>query len=100
MAAKTEVITSGVFLLGMGAGLYTAFCPSLYDVSNPSFNGTETPDLSMKRLRMGQVYASTTILTIGAALSVMHKNMLPFLVSLFMVAAFLGGYEYLLQWEG
>jgi len=101
VALKTEVVTSGIFLLGMGTGLYGAFCPSMYDVSSPRFSaGSESRDLELKRLRMGEMYASTVILTVGVALAVLHRNMLPFFVALFLVAAFIIGYEYMLDWEG
>jgi hypothetical protein len=101
VALRTEVVTSGVFLLGMGAGMYGAFCPSFYEVSSPRFSGqTETSDLQLTRLRRGEIYASVVILTVGAGLSVLHRNMLPFFVAVFLVAAFVVGYEYLLDWNG
>jgi hypothetical protein len=101
VAVKAEVVTSGVFLLGMGAGMYGAFCPSFYEVSSPQFSGSsDTRDLQLTRLRRGEIYASVVILTVGSALSVLHRNMLPFFVAVFLVAAFLVGYEYLLDWNG
>jgi hypothetical protein len=98
---KQEVVTSGIYLLGFGAGMFGAFCPSLYDVSSPAFSAdADTRDLQLRRLRHGEVYSALVILTIGVALSLVHKSVLPFGVATFIVAAYLVAYEYQLNWEG
>jgi hypothetical protein len=97
---KQHAISSGVFLLGLGAGIFGTFCPSLYDISSPRFTDKETADAAVKRLRMGEVLASTVTLTVGAALSVIHGSLVPFFVAVFLSAAFLAAYEYMLNWQG
>lgn len=101
MAVKTEVVTSGIYLLGFGAGMFGAFCPSLYDVSSPMFSAdADTRDLQLRRLRHGEIYSALVIVTVGAGLSVVHKNALPLGVALIIVSAFFVAYEYQLNWNG
>lgn len=77
--------------------LYSAPLPSMFTISSPFFHDQAAKDGNVKRIRQGELVATTEALLIGYASSVLFKSWLIFWAAAAMAAVQLGCYEYALR---
>jgi hypothetical protein len=83
-------------IVGEASGVFAGFCPSWFTVSSPFFHDQEAKEGNVRRIRWGEVAATTIVMTTGVAISYHTKSGLPFWISLLTSAVFVAGYEYMI----
>lgn len=89
-------ITIIILLIGEASGVFAGFCPSWFTVSSPFFHEQDAKAGNVKRIRWGEVAATTIVVATGAAVSYRTKSRTPLVASLGICAIFVGGYEYMI----
>ena len=94
MAGNGDVTAATVLVIGAGAGLFAAFCPSWFTVRSSFFHDQSGKDGNIKAIRQGEIAGTLTTLLQGAAASRLVKSPLPFLGALAVSLVMVLGYEY------
>jgi len=89
-------LTIIILIIGEASGVFAGFCPSWFTVSSPFFHEQENKSGNVKRIRWGEVAATSIVMATGAAVSYRTKDKLPFYASALISAIFVGGYEYMI----
>lgn len=87
-----------VLIMGLGAGLFSAFCPSWYVLSSASFQSHQAANIH--RTRWGMGVATSILLFAGASLSGAARQGHAFYTALFISMAFIAAYEYRMRNPG
>jgi hypothetical protein len=85
-----------VLIIGEASGVFAGFCPSWFTVSSPFFHEQSSKAGNVKRIRWGEVAATTIVVGTGVAVSQLSNDRLPLYASLAISAIFVGGYEYMM----
>ena len=89
-----DVTAATVLVIGAGAGLFAAFCPSWFTVRSDFFNEQGSKAGNIRAIRQGEIAGTLTTLLQGYAASHLVHSMMPFwgaaAVSMIMVI----GYEW------
>lgn len=83
-------------IIGEASGVFAGFCPSWFTVSSPFFHEQDAKDGNVKRIRWGEVAATTIVLSTGAAMTYISKDPVPLVASVAISGIFVFGYEYMI----
>lgn len=89
-------ITIIILLIGEASGVFAGFCPSWFTVSSPFFHEQEAREGNIKRIRWGEIAASSIVIATGAAVSMRSKNNSALFAAIGIAAVFVIGYEYMI----
>jgi hypothetical protein len=92
--ANGEAAAATVLVIGAGAGLFAAFCPSWFTVRSSFFNEQDGRKGNRKAIRQGEVAGTVTTLLQGAGASHLVKSPLPFLGAVAVCVVMIWGYEW------
>lgn len=92
----SDTVALSILIVGEASGVFAGFCPSWFTVSSPFFHEQEAKSGNIKRIRWGEIAASTIVIATGAAVSKVSDSKVPLYVSLASCAVFVGGYEYMI----
>lgn len=90
-------VTIIILLVGEASGVFAGFCPSWFTVSSPFFHEQAAKEGNIKRIRWGEVAASTIVIGTGLAVSSRSANDTALYASLAISAIFVLGYEYMIM---
>ncbi len=96
MALSKDDATIIILLVGEASGVFAGFCPSWFTVSSPFFHEQDAKEGNVKRIRWGEIAATTIVVATGAAVSWRGQSKLPLYMSMAICAVFIGGYEYMI----
>jgi hypothetical protein len=83
-------------IVGEASGVFAGFCPSWFTVSSPFFHEQEAREGNVRRIRWGEVAATTIVVATGVAITYHTGSALPLWMSILTSAVFIGGYEYMI----
>jgi hypothetical protein len=89
-----DVTAATVLVIGAGAGLFAAFCPSWFTVRSDFFNNQGSKDGNIRAIRQGELAGTITTLLQGYAASHLVDSILPFLGAVAVCAIMVAGYEW------
>ena len=81
-------------LVGEASGVFAGFCPSWFTVASPFFHEQEARAGNIKRIRWGEVAATTIVMATGVAISINEKDPAYVIASAVICGIFVAGYEY------
>ncbi|MGH7484142.1 MAG: hypothetical protein ACREMY_00885 [bacterium] len=96
-AGNGDVTAATVLVIGAGAGLFAAFCPSWFTVRSAFFHEQSGKDGNVKAIRQGELAGALTTLLQGFAAARLVKSPMPFLGALAVSLIMVVGYEYSLK---
>jgi hypothetical protein len=97
MKLSRDDITIIILLIGEASGVFAGFCPSWFTVSSPFFHEQEAKDGNVKRIRWGEIAATTIVVATGFAVSMRSASKLPLHASIAICLVFIGGYEFMIK---
>lgn len=89
-----DVTAATVLVIGAGAGLFAAFCPSWFTVRSDFFNEQGSRDGNVKAIRQGEIAGTLTTLLQGAAAARLVHSPMPLLGAIAVSVIMVVGYEY------
>lgn len=89
-------ITIIILLIGEASGVFAGFCPSWFTVSSPFFHEQEAKEGNIRRIRWGEVAATSIVVATGAAVASRSSNNLALWASIAISFIFVAGYEYMI----
>ena len=89
-------ITIIILLIGEASGVFAGFCPSWFTVSSPFFHEQEAKAGNVKRIRWGEVAATSIVVATGYAVASRTGKMQPLIASIAICGVFVAGYEYMI----
>lgn len=89
-------ITIIILLVGEASGVFAGFCPSWFTVSSPFFHEQASKEGNIKRIRWGELAATSIVVATGAAVAYRSKTNIALYASLLISAIFVAGYEYMI----
>ena len=92
----SDTVALCILIVGEASGVFAGFCPSWFTVSSPFFHEQAAKEGNVKRIRWGEIAATTIVLATGAAVPSVTKSKAPLLASIGISALFVGGYEYMM----
>ena len=93
-AGNGDVTAATVLVIGAGAGLFAAFCPSWFTVRSDFFNEQESRRGNIKAIRQGEIAGTVTTLLQGAAAARLVKSPMPLLGAIAVSGIMVLGYEW------
>lgn len=93
-AGNGDVTAATVLVIGAGAGLFAAFCPSWFTVRSDFFNEQESRRGNVKAIRQGEIAGTVTTLLQGAAAARLVKSPMPLLGAMVVSGIMVLGYEW------
>ena len=94
---KGEDLVFIPLIIGEASGVFAGFCPSWFTVSSPFFHEQEAKEGNIRRIRWGEVAATSIVMATGWAITYHTKSKLPLIMSALTCAVFIFGYEYMIQ---
>lgn len=96
---QREVVAGGelataILIVGEGAALFAAFCPSWFTVRSPFFHEQSARAGNVRSIRQGETAATILTVGMGAAASVLTGSSLPIAGAVVVSVAMVAGYEY------
>lgn len=85
-----------ILLVGEASGVFAGFCPSWFTVSSPFFHDQAAKEGNVKRIRWGEIAATTIVVGTGWAVATRSANNTALWVAVGICAVFVGGYEYMI----
>ena len=82
-----------ILLIGEASGVFAGFCPSWFTVSSPFFHEQEARSGNVRRIRGGEVAATSIVLATGAAVAARTGRPVPLVASAVICGVFVGGYH-------
>lgn len=92
--AQGGQVATTVLVIGEGAALFAAFCPSWFTVRSPFFHDQGAKRGNIQAIRHGEIAGTVTTLGVGWAAAVMTGSMLPLLGAAAVSALMVAGYEW------
>lgn len=96
-APNGDVTAATVLVIGAGAGLFAAFCPSWFTVRSDFFHEQGSKDGNIKAIRQGEIAGTLTTLLQGFAAARLVKSPMPLLGAIAVSAIMVIGYEFSLR---
>jgi len=93
---SVDDITIIILLIGEASGVFAGFCPSWFTVSSPFFHEQEAKAGNVKRIRWGEIAATSIVVATGWAVSARSGKKAPLLASIAICGIFVAGYEYMI----
>ena len=87
-------IATTILVIGEGASLFAAFCPSWFTVRSEFFNAQGARDGNVNSIRQGEIAGTLSTLLVGYGASIMTGSPLPLWGGIIVSAIMVGGYEY------
>ncbi len=87
-------VATTVLVIGEGAALFAAFCPSWFTVRSPFFHEQSARAGNVQAIRQGEIAATILTLGVGAAATVMTNSMWPVVGASIVSVVMILGYEY------
>jgi len=94
--ASVDDITIIILLIGEASGVFAGFCPSWFTVSSPFFHEQEAKAGNVKRIRWGEIAATTIVVATGWAVSARSGKKAPLWAAMAICGVFVAGYEYMI----
>lgn len=94
--ASVDDITIIILLIGEASGVFAGFCPSWFTVSSPFFHEQEAKAGNVKRIRWGEIAATSIVVATGWAVSARSGKKAPLIASMAICGVFVAGYEYMI----
>lgn len=88
------VVATTVLVIGEGAALFAAFCPSWFTVRSPFFHDQAAKEGNISAIRQGELAGAVITVAVGAAGSAMVGSPLPLLGSVLVSIVMVAGYEW------
>lgn len=95
-AWSRDDVTVIILLIGEASGVFAGFCPSWFTVSSPFFHDQEAKAGNVKRIRWGEIAATTIVIATGAAVAYRSRTNIALWASIGISGVFVGGYEYMI----
>ena len=92
-AAGGQVATT-VLVVGEGAALFAAFCPSWFTVRSPFFHDQAAKEGNVSAIRQGEIAATVLTVAVSWAAAAMVRSVLPLLGGIGVSAVMIAGYEF------
>lgn len=89
-----DVTAATVLVIGAGAGLFAAFCPSWFTVRSDFFNEQGSRSGNIRAIRQGEIAGTATTLLQGYAASHLVHSFLPFMGAIGVCIIMVVGYEW------
>jgi hypothetical protein len=89
-----DVTAATVLVIGAGAGLFAAFCPSWFTVRSDFFNEQGSRDGNVKAIRQGEAAGTLTTLLQGAAAARLVNSPMPLFGAVAVCLIMVVGYEW------
>lgn len=89
-----DVTAATVLVIGAGAGLFAAFCPSWFTVRSDFFNEQGSREGNIKAIRQGEIAGTLTTLLQGYAASHLVHSAFPFVGAIGVSVVMVVGYEW------
>lgn len=93
-AAKGGQVATTVLVIGEGAALFAAFCPSWFTVRSPFFHDQAAKAGNIAAIRQGEVAGTVITVAVGAAGGAMVGSSLPLLGAVLVSIVMVAGYEW------
>lgn len=88
------VVATTVLVIGEGAALFAAFCPSWFTVRSAFFHDQAGRDGNISAIRQGELAGTVITVAVGWAGSALVGSPLPLLGAVAVSAVMVAGYEY------
>lgn len=88
------VVATTVLVIGEGAALFAAFCPSWFTVRSPFFHDQDAKAGNVNAIRQGEAAGALITVAVGWAGSVMVGSPLPLAGAVIVSAVMILGYEW------
>lgn len=89
-----DVTAATVLVIGAGAGLFAAFCPSWFTVRSDFFNEQGSRRGNVKAIRQGEIAGTLTTLLQGLAAARLVDSPMPLIGAFTVSAIMIAGYEW------
>lgn len=89
-----------ILLIGEASGVFAGFCPSWFTVSSPFFHEQAAKEGNIRRIRWGEIAATTIVCATGFAVSERSsdsRSWFPFIASVIISGVFVAGYEFMIR---
>lgn len=90
-------VATTVLVIGEGAALFAAFCPSWFTVRSPFFHDQAAKDGNIRAIRQGEAAGAAITIAVGAAGAAMVGSTLPLYGAVAVSAVMILGYEWSIQ---
>jgi hypothetical protein len=98
VAWSDDDVTILILIIGEASGVFAGFCPSWFTVSSPFFHDQEAKSGNVKRIRWGEIAATSIVVATGAAVSARGgHSKIPLYGSIAIAGIFVAGYEYMIR---
>lgn len=87
-------VATTVLVIGEGAALFAAFCPSWFTVRSPFFHDQAAKDGNIAAIRQGEAAGAAITVAVGWAGSAMVGSPLPLVGAVLVSAVMVAGYEW------
>lgn len=94
MRWSRDDVTIIILLIGEASGVFAGFCPSWFTVASPFFHEQEAKAGNVRRIRWGEIAATSIVVATGAAVAIRSNNNLAFWASVGICVVFVAGYEF------
>lgn len=94
MALSKDDATILILLIGEASGVFAGFCPSWFTVASPFFHEQEAKEGNVKRIRAGEIAATTIVVGTGWAVSARSTGNIALWASIGISVLFIAGYEF------
>jgi hypothetical protein len=92
--ANGDVTAATVLVIGAGAGLFAAFCPSWFTVRSDFFHGQGSKAGNVKAIRQGELAGAVTTMLQGMAAARLVHNPMPLFGAALVCGIMIAGYEW------
>lgn len=93
-AGNGGTVATTVLVIGEGAALFAAFCPSWFTVRSPFFHDQAAKDGNVNAIRQGELAGAVITCAVGWAGAVMVGSPLPLIGAVLVSAVMVAGYEW------
>lgn len=87
-------LATAILIVGEGAALFAAFCPSWFTVRSPFFHEQDARAGNIRSIRQGEAAAAALTVGMGWGAALLTSSPLPLLGAVVVSVAMIAGYEY------
>lgn len=92
--ANGGTVATTVLVIGEGAALFAAFCPSWFTVRSPFFHDQAAREGNVSAIRQGEIAGAAITVAVGWAGAAMVGSPLPLVGAVLVSAVMIVGYEW------
>lgn len=93
-ASDGGTVATTVLVIGEGAALFAAFCPSWFTVRSPFFHDQDAKGGNINAIRQGEAAGAAITVAVGWAGAAMVGSPLPLIGAVLVSAVMIAGYEW------